>query len=107
MSNSKEKNILEKLLLLLLQQTHSKGKDVNSECASNRFEFYINGEWINDYDMSLHLSDATMDCCGYTFFDYEELTEEEAMRRISEIDRTNCLDFITGLPFYKGHTNMP
>ncbi len=56
----------------------------NDECASNRFEFYTRDEWINDYDMSLHLSDAIMNCCGYTFFDYEELTEEEAMRRISE-----------------------
>lgn len=36
--------------------------------------------------MSLSLSDATIDYCGYTFFDYEELTETEAMRRISEMD---------------------
>ena len=56
----------------------------NDKCASNRFEFYMGGEWINDYDMSLHLSDAMMNCCGYTFGDYEELTEEEAMRRISK-----------------------
>ncbi len=56
----------------------------NSECASNRFEFYINGEWINDYDLSLSLSDATRGVCGCSFFEYEELTEEEALRRIAE-----------------------
>lgn len=58
----------------------------NAECASNRFDFYINGAWSNDYDMSLHLSDAMMNCCGYSFFDYEELTEEQALRRIAERD---------------------
>lgn len=56
----------------------------NHECASNRFEFFLDGEWINDYDLSLSLSDATMCVCGYSVFDYEELTEEEAMRRIAE-----------------------
>ncbi len=56
----------------------------NSKCASNRFEFYIDGEWINDYDLSLHLSDAVHDFGDYSIFDYEELTEEEAMRRIAE-----------------------
>ncbi len=56
----------------------------NHECASNRFEFYIDGKWINDYDLSLSLSDATMDVLGYSIFDYEELTENEAMRRIAE-----------------------
>lgn len=58
----------------------------NSECASNRFDFYIGGEWINDYGLSLHLSDAIMGCCGYSFFDYEEITEDEAMRRIAASD---------------------
>ncbi len=56
----------------------------NSACASNRFEFYIDGEWINDYGLSLSLSDAVHDFGGYSIFDYEELTEEEAMRRIAE-----------------------
>ncbi len=56
----------------------------NHKCACNRFEFFIDGEWINDYDLSLNLSDATMDFGGYSVFDYEELTEEEAMRRIAE-----------------------
>ena len=56
----------------------------NDYCASNRFEFYLNGEWINDYGLSLSLSDAMMDCCECSFFEYEELTEEEAMRRISK-----------------------
>lgn len=58
----------------------------NKACASERFRFYTDGKWINDHDLSLHLSDAIMNCCGYTVFDYEELTEEEAMRRIAEID---------------------
>lgn len=58
----------------------------NKACASDRFKFYQDGKWIHNYDLSLSLSDATMNCCGYTVFDYEELTEEEAMRRIAEID---------------------
>lgn len=56
----------------------------NRECASNRFYFYMDGKWINDYNMSLHLSDAMMGVCDYSFFDYEALTEEEALRRISD-----------------------
>ncbi len=56
----------------------------NSACASNRFEFYIDGEWINDYGLSLSLSDAVMDFGGYSIFDYEEISEDEAMRRIAE-----------------------
>lgn len=59
----------------------------NYACASNRFEFFIDGKWINDWDLSLNLSDATMEFGGFSIFDYEELTEEEAMRRISEIDK--------------------
>lgn len=87
MSTSDGKNINAQYLYYDYRNGHiAREKVGNCECASNRFEFYINGEWINDYDMSLHLSDATMDCCGYTFFDYEELTENEAMRRISESD---------------------
>ena len=58
----------------------------NHECASERFEFYLDGEWVNDWDLSLNLSDATMCVMGYSMFDYEELTEEEAMRRIAKID---------------------
>ena len=56
-------------------------------CASNRFYFYRKGEWINDWDLSLSLSDATMDFGEFSVFDYEELTEEEAMRRIAEMDK--------------------
>ncbi len=56
----------------------------NHECASERFEFYIDGEWKNAHDLSLSLSDATMNVLGYSIFDYEELTEDEAMRRIAE-----------------------
>ena len=59
----------------------------NDKCVANAFDCYIDGEWINDYTLSLHLSDAIRNCCGYTFSDYEEITEEEAMRRIAEIDR--------------------
>ena len=61
----------------------------NSECASNRFEFYDNGEWINHYDLSLNLSDATMDFGDYSVFDYEEMTEDAAMRRVAAIDEKN------------------
>lgn len=59
----------------------------NNECASNRFYFYTDGKWINDYTLSLHLSDATHDCCCGSVWDYEELTEEEAMRRVAEQDK--------------------
>ena len=48
-----------------------------------RFEFYRNGEWVEGEPMSLSLSDAIMCYGGYSVFDYEELTEEEAMRRIA------------------------
>ncbi len=58
----------------------------NSKCAANRFEFYIDGEWINDYGLSLSLSDAVHDFGGYSIFDYDEISEEEAMRRIAESD---------------------
>lgn len=37
-----------------------------------------------DYNLSLNLSDAVHDFGCYSIFDYEELTEEEALRRISE-----------------------
>ena len=85
MSKPEEKIISSKYLYYDYHNGHIAREEIgNSYCASNRFEFYINGEWINDYALSLSLSDATMNCCGYTFFDYEELTEEEAMRRISE-----------------------
>ncbi len=59
----------------------------NNACASNRFEFYKNGEWIYDWTRSLHLSDAIMGFGESSVWDYDELTEEEAMRRISEIDK--------------------
>ena len=51
-----------------------------------RFEFYENGEWVCNDDMSINLSDAIQCYGGYSVFDYEDLTEEEAMRRIAEID---------------------
>lgn len=55
----------------------------NNYCASERFEFFLDGKWVNDYDLSLSLSDAMWGCCGNSVFEYEELTEEEAMRRIA------------------------
>ncbi|MBD5132193.1 MAG: hypothetical protein HDT28_06395 [Clostridiales bacterium] len=58
----------------------------NRECASERFEFFLDGKWINDWDLSLSLSDATMDFGDYPIWDYEELTEEEALRRIADGD---------------------
>ncbi|MDE7080010.1 MAG: hypothetical protein K2O95_07845 [Clostridia bacterium] len=87
MSTLEEKKIYAKYLYYDYHNGHIAREEVgNSYCASNRFEFYIDGEWINNYAMSLHLSDATMNCCGCTFFDYEELTEDEAMRRISKYE---------------------
>lgn len=87
MLKSEEKNVSAKYLYYDYHNGHiARERLGNSECASNRFEFYFDGEWINDYDLSLGLSDATMNCCGYTFFDYEELTEDEALRQISVID---------------------
>ncbi len=59
----------------------------NNACASTRFEFYKNGEWVPDPTRSLHLSDATMDFGDSSVWDYDELTEAEAMRRISEVDK--------------------
>ncbi|MDE5729488.1 MAG: hypothetical protein K2I20_04885, partial [Clostridia bacterium] len=83
MSKPEEKNVPAKYLYYDYHNGHIAREEAgNNLCASNRFEFYIDGEWINDYNMSLSLSDATMNCCGYTFGDYEELTEEEAMRLI-------------------------
>lgn len=60
----------------------------NNAFPMNRFEFYRrNGVWLNDCNLSLSLSDATMDFDGFSVFDYEELTEEEAMRRVAEIEK--------------------
>ena len=87
MSTLEEKNISEKYLYYDYHNGHIAREEVgNCYCASNRFEFYIDGKWINDYSMSLHLSDAIMNCCGYSFSDYEELTEDEAMRRLSKCE---------------------
>lgn len=58
----------------------------NSAFPMNRFEFYQYGEWKSDYQRSLGLSDAIMDY-DFSIWDYEELTEEEAMRRIAEVDK--------------------
>ena len=88
MSKSEEKNVPAKYWYYDYHNGHFAREEAGTnKCASNRFEFYINGEWINDYDLSLHLSDATMCVLGYSMFDYEELTEEEAMRRIFESDK--------------------
>ncbi|MDE6442416.1 MAG: hypothetical protein K2L12_06690 [Clostridia bacterium] len=88
MENSEEKKVPAKYYYYDYHERYIAREEVgNNECASNRFEFYLNGEWINDYDLSLSLSDATRGCCGCSFFEYEELTEEEAMRRISESDK--------------------
>ena len=87
MSNPEKQNAPAKYLYYDYHNGHIAREEVgNSYCASNRFEFYIDGKWINDYDLSLSLSDATMCVLGYSMFDYEVLTEEEAMRRISEND---------------------
>ncbi len=85
MSRPKEKDIKSKYLYYDYHNGHI-AREIrgNSKCACNRFEFYINGEWINDYDLSLSLSDAVMDFGGYSIFDYEELSEDEVMRRIAE-----------------------
>lgn len=53
-----------------------------------RFEFYAGGgKWVKDEERSLHLSDAMMDYGDYSTSDYDDLTEDEAMRRIVEIDK--------------------
>ena len=53
-----------------------------------RFEFYTgDGKWIKDEERSLHLSDAMMDYGDYSTSDYDDLTEDKAMRRIAEIDK--------------------
>lgn len=52
-----------------------------------RFEFYAgDGKWVKDEMRSLHLSDAMMDYGDYSVFDYDDLTEEDAKKRIAEID---------------------
>jgi len=85
MSESNDKNVPAKYWYYDYHNGHiAREKVGNHECAAERFEFYLNGEWTNDYDLSLSLSDATMNVLGYSIFDYEELTEEEAMRRIAE-----------------------
>lgn len=87
MSKPEGKNLPTKYLYYDYHDGHIAREEFgNNYCASNRFEFYLNGEWINDYALSLSLSDATMCVGGYSMFDYEELTEEEAMRRISGSD---------------------
>lgn len=55
---------------------------------TTRFEFYAGGgKWVKDETRSLHLSDAMMDYGDYSTSDYDDLTEDEAMRRIAEIDK--------------------
>jgi len=88
MSRPEEKDVPTKYLYYDYHNGHiAREKFGNHDCACERFEFYIDGEWINDYDLSLNLSDATMNVLGYSVFDYEELTEDEAMRRIAESDK--------------------
>ena len=60
---------------------HSNG---DSKLYSTK-EWYINGEWVEDADMSLDFNDAMMDFGGWSLSDYENLTESEAMKLIKAI----------------------
>ena len=87
MSSSKEKNAIKEYWYYNYRNGYIAREEVgNDYCAANRFEFYLEGKWINDYDLSLHLSDAIHCVNGYDMFDYKELTEEEAVAAIKKID---------------------
>lgn len=87
MASSKENKPKRYLYYDFLQGNIAREEVGNEECASTRFKFYKNGEWVNDWNRSLHLCDATMAFGESSVWDYEELTEEEAMRRISEYEK--------------------
>ncbi|MCI5797736.1 MAG: hypothetical protein MR024_03875 [Firmicutes bacterium] len=49
-------------------------------------EFYENGKWIQNERRALHLHDAMMDYGDYSVLDYDDLTEEQAMEMMKELD---------------------
>ena len=46
-------------------------------------EFFINGVWTKDDELNLQLNDAIMDYGDSSVFDYDEISEEEAIRFIT------------------------
>lgn len=89
LAEQEEKNIPEPVKYLYYDFRNgriAREKSGNKRFARERFEFYIFGEWMPNEHLSLCLSDAIMDFGDYSVFDYEELTEDEAMRRIATQD---------------------
>lgn len=56
----------------------------DAERCTGRKEYYENGKWVNDPHLELRLNDALMDYGDETITDVNDLTEEEAWKRISE-----------------------
>ncbi len=49
-------------------------------------EFYENGKWVENETRALHLHDAMADYGDFSWSDYIDLTEEQAMEMMKELD---------------------
>jgi len=50
-------------------------------------EFYKNGTWLKDEKLNLMLNDCMMDYGDYHWYEYDDITEDEAFAFIERIEK--------------------
>jgi hypothetical protein len=49
------------------------------------YEWFKNGDWVENKELSLALCDAQMDYGDYSVGDYEQISYDEAMEKIKQL----------------------